>query len=83
LNSENFTVYKIAYSTVDEKPEARFICLKILVGERGFEPPTPWSRTRFEQLLNAVEIEVLYLIGVESVAGSSLNAVETCGFSML
>ena len=20
--------------------------LKILVGERGFEPPTPWSRTR-------------------------------------
>ncbi len=22
------------------------ICLKRLVGERGFEPPTPWSRTR-------------------------------------
>ena len=22
------------------------ILLKILVGERGFEPPTPWSRTR-------------------------------------
>jgi hypothetical protein len=21
--------------------------LKTLVGERGFEPPTPWSRTRF------------------------------------
>jgi hypothetical protein len=21
--------------------------LKIMVGERGFEPPTPWSRTRF------------------------------------
>ena len=24
----------------------RFISLKRLVGERGFEPPTPWSRTR-------------------------------------
>ena len=22
-------------------------CLKTMVGERGFEPPTPWSRTRF------------------------------------
>ncbi len=22
-----------------------FMCLKRLVGERGFEPPTPWSRT--------------------------------------
>src|ERR1700678_1252174 len=30
----------------DGKPEAQFICLKRLVGERGFEPPTPWSRTR-------------------------------------
>jgi hypothetical protein len=28
--------------------------LKILVGERGFEPPTPWSRTRnrFANLLS-------------------------------
>src|SRR3979411_1942935 len=24
----------------------QFILLKRLVGERGFEPPTPWSRTR-------------------------------------
>src|SRR6266404_9778984 len=29
-----------------EKPEMQFILLKILVGERGFEPPTPWARTR-------------------------------------
>src|SRR3984957_6359634 len=35
------------------KPEGRFsnlyrVCkvLKLMVGERGFEPPTPWSRTR-------------------------------------
>jgi hypothetical protein len=27
-----------------------------LVGERGFEPPTPWSRTRFNDLLKSVEI---------------------------
>ena len=31
------------------------ICLKRLVGERGFEPPTPWSRTRFQSLLKSVE----------------------------
>jgi hypothetical protein len=24
---------------------------------RGFEPPTPWSRTRFNDLLKRVEIE--------------------------
>ena len=31
------------------------ILLKTLVGERGFEPPTPWSRTRFHKLLKSVE----------------------------
>src|SRR5580658_4208369 len=43
---KNATVYKIDYSDVDGKPEVQFMCLKRLVGERGFEPPTPWSRTR-------------------------------------
>src|SRR6266851_7074484 len=43
---ENRTVYKIVYSGVRVKPEMQFILLKRLVGERGFEPPTPWSRTR-------------------------------------
>jgi hypothetical protein len=47
LDFEDLTVYKIAYSTVDGKPEVLFMSLKIMVGERGFEPPTPWSRTRF------------------------------------
>jgi hypothetical protein len=46
LNSVALAVYKIDYSDVDEKPEMQFMCLKRLVGERGFEPPTPWSRTR-------------------------------------
>src|SRR6266568_5446623 len=46
LNSEDLTVYKFDYTAVDRKPEVRFISLKRLVGERGFEPPTPWSRTR-------------------------------------
>jgi hypothetical protein len=46
LNSEDLTVYKIIYSAVDEKPEMKFKCLKKLVGERGFEPPTPWSRIK-------------------------------------
>jgi hypothetical protein len=42
----NMTVYKIDTIDVDGKPEVQFKCLKRLVGERGFEPPTPWSRTR-------------------------------------
>jgi hypothetical protein len=40
------TVYKIDHRAVDGNPEVRFKCLKELVGARGFEPPTPWSRTR-------------------------------------
>jgi hypothetical protein len=46
-NNEADTVYKIDTIDVDGKPEVQFKCLKRLVGERGFEPPTPWSRTRF------------------------------------
>src|SRR5271163_360441 len=43
---KNMTVYKIDTIDVDGKPEVQFKSLKRLVGERGFEPPTPWSRTR-------------------------------------
>ena len=49
LNSEDLTVYKFDYTDVDEKTEAHFKCLKRLVGERGFEPPTPWSRIQRPQ----------------------------------
>jgi hypothetical protein len=45
-SGKNTTVYKIDTINVDGKPEIYFKCLRILVGERGFEPPTPWSRTR-------------------------------------
>ena len=31
---------------VDVRSEAKLFIIIILVGERGFEPPTPWSRTR-------------------------------------
>jgi len=41
---KNTTAYKNVYIDVDGKPEVTFKCLKRLVGERGFEPPTPWSR---------------------------------------
>jgi hypothetical protein len=27
-----------------------------MVGERGFEPPTPWSRTGFDGFLVSIEI---------------------------
>ncbi len=38
---EGLNVYKIDYTTVDVNPEFHFKYLKGLVGERGFEPPTP------------------------------------------
>jgi len=65
LNSEDLTVYKIIYTAVDEKPEVLLMYLKRLVGERGFEPPTPWSRTRFHYLLKLVEFCCCQLILIE------------------
>src|SRR5215470_8187462 len=38
--------HKIDYSRVGGRPEINCKLLKRMVGERGFEPPTPWSRTR-------------------------------------
>jgi hypothetical protein len=46
LNSEDLTGYKFDYIAVDGKPKMILISLKRLVGERGFEPPTPWSRNK-------------------------------------
>jgi len=43
---KNTTVYNFDTTDVEGKPEMQFKCLKRLVGERGFEPPTPWSRIR-------------------------------------
>ncbi len=64
------TVYSFDTIDVDGKPETQFKCLKRMVGERGFEPPTPWSRTRFRRLLNSIElcrsqVIVIELVGVE------------------
>ena len=39
--SDAGTVYKIDTIDIDGKPEVQFKCLKIMVGERGFEPPPP------------------------------------------
>src|ERR1700730_1319432 len=44
---------------------------KQLVGERGFEPPTPWSRTRFRQLLNSIEFYRPQVIDVEGIAATA------------
>ena len=37
---------KIAYSREMKRPGVLGICLKRMVGARGFEPPASWSRTR-------------------------------------
>ncbi len=60
-NSEDLTGYRIIYTAVYEKPEVLFKCLKTLVGERGFEPPTPWSGTQIPRLIETSRIS-LFLI---------------------
>ena len=62
---KNMTAYKNVYIDVDGKPEVAFKCLKILVGERGFEPPTPWSRTRFTRSWNSIELYRSQVLVVE------------------
>ena len=42
--------------------------LQRMVGARGFEPPTPWSRTRFDTLLKLVEFCCFELIQDELFA---------------
>ena len=68
---KNMPVYNFDTIDVDRKPEVQFKCLKIMVGERGFEPPTPWSRTRFRQLMNSIEFGRPQLIEVERVVVGS------------
>jgi hypothetical protein len=61
-------VYNFDSIDVDGKPEIAFKCLKRLVGERGFEPPTPWSRTRFQRLLNSIGLCRSQVLVIECVA---------------
>ena len=46
LNLEDLTDYKIVYIGILDDPGNGCKLLILMVGERGFEPPTPWSRTR-------------------------------------
>ena len=39
-------IYNFIYSDVDKSPDALDKLLKIMVGAKGFEPSTSWSRTR-------------------------------------
>ncbi len=75
---KNMTVYNFDTIDVDGKPEVTFKYLKRMVGERGFEPPTPWSRTRFRQLLNTIELYRAQVITVERVAAADVAGVDLC-----
>jgi hypothetical protein len=46
LNLGILTVYKTIYTAADEIQKSWGKCLKELVGAKGFEPSTSWSRTR-------------------------------------
>jgi hypothetical protein len=52
---ENVAVKALGFHRFQQHGFCKLLIL--LVGERGFEPPTPWSRTRFQRLLKSVEIE--------------------------
>src|ERR1700683_5192397 len=72
---KNSTVYNFDTTDVDGKPEVHFKCLKRLVGERGFEPPTPWSRTRCSTRLShsPTEVSPFILLHVTSNVPCSEN----------
>jgi hypothetical protein len=53
---EGFDRCKIVYIGILGDPEGGCKLLKRLVGEREFEPPTPWSRNSFSRSLKSVEI---------------------------
>jgi hypothetical protein len=76
LISEDLTVYNFDYTAVDGKPEVLFICLKRLVGERGFEPPTPWSRTRSRTFRAFCGFSLLQVLDNASVGSYVLNTIE-------
>src|SRR6266849_5624755 len=54
-----------------------------MVGARGFEPPTPWSRTRFQPFLKLAESYCPQLIATESFARCLSPTVELCCFRLL
>jgi hypothetical protein len=56
LNTAVLAVYKNAYTAVDKKPEVLLRSLKGLVGERGFEPPTPWSRNNHGNTISLIRL---------------------------
>jgi hypothetical protein len=81
LNSEALTVYKIDYSDVDGKTEVQFKYLTIMVGERGFEPPTPWSRNAKLKIPNASFGVAYGLISRFFLSLSCTEVVPICNIS--
>jgi hypothetical protein len=53
LNLAYLTVYEFIYNDVDEIPEDTDNSLKGMVGAKGFEPSTSWSRTIKPNSINA------------------------------
>ncbi len=53
--------YKIIYSGFSGKPENDRKLLKILVGARGFKPPTSCSQSRFPLLAGIVCFQLLMI----------------------
>jgi hypothetical protein len=53
----DYAVYKFIQNVGEETREVQRKGLKRMVGARGFEPPTPWSRTRCSTRLSHAPTE--------------------------
>jgi hypothetical protein len=54
-----------------------------MVGERGFEPPTPFSRTGSKHYWKLVENDGFQLLLIEWLADRTLVSVDLCGYWVL
>ena len=57
---------------------AKHIPRKRMVGARGFEPPTPWSRTKFQPPLKPVKFCCPQWTALESFACRVLKCLVLC-----
>src|SRR6266566_3101531 len=69
-------VYKNIYTPLRMHSGMGCILSMSLIGARGFEPPTPWSRIRFWCVLKSVECGGFDLILAETFAGCLLKRIE-------
>src|SRR5215831_13498421 len=78
LNARRPHRHKIDYSGVGGRPEISCNLLKRMVGERGFEPPTPWSRTRCSTRLSHSPMKKAARLAASYICDYTIGQPKTC-----